>query len=1170
MKKINTFLRCCCLLALFAAFSSSLNAQCSIDLVGQTAAPVCNDNGTPFDLTDDFITIELQVNGTNTGANGYSVCVVGGAPLTGTGSYGMASTFNLPAGSAGGGNVNIEVKDVDDNTCDLSPASTIVDTGACSPWTIDITDPCNCANGVDCDGDFTNEFVSETVTITASAGLTWSYDAAGSDAANIFADACAGTTIVDGTTMVETAPGVYEFTFLKPVGVAVNTAFLSDTGIPSGILTSACPACPSNCPTVDLDAPNVCDGDDIVMVELDCTDFVGFPGFAYDLYVYFDGVSFDAPAGYVPTVTPTSFPADDANLALVDFDFVCGTAPTVAVNGVTIGNTQDLTFFALPFDYNTFEYIDAQCGFETVTSTVYPNLSIANVVESCDNVSADLLGTDGSVVTSIVEACTGTDPVVIDFTAFVTANFDPTTAPAGCTPVLTQDAMCAPLEAPAVPDKVVHCVGKAFAGIDATCGACAAPGQTGQTTMTGGAFAFAGGGVVTDGTATITGIPDGAIIENITISNVGINQTSVGNIVLGAISPGGIIVPLMAIPGAQANLADLSAASPITFDDAAATSSFAAGDGLGDADVVCAADGICDFFPEDPLGLFAFNAAFFQAVYPGTVFGASLADAGAGAVNGDWTLFATDFAVGGDVASWDITIDWFLPAQQTNWYDEAGNVVFTGETFTPDEATLNTPGTYNFTVECVCGGCTSPLAPVALTVVDCSCDDGCTYLLVLEDTEGNGWDAASIDVRIDEASTTNYKMTVADGTCKVIPICIGDGGTIDLTYWNGANELEHAITVLDPLGNVAFDNTGTAVEYDGNIPVNQTMRIKSECPFASCSGATEDFTVRITMGTFPEEQSWEIYEGAASTTIQGSQVIGINATAYTGLAPGFQIDYDITLDKCGTYTFVAFDGFNDAWNGGNWELITDNINYGVEIDNPAYSHYGDALVLSLINNGDPSFGGLGFGDEDRLEFTVACEPSCTTVNVTDASADACVTTSQVVLPVATPEVCYPNCNHALGCDIMVRHILLVDGLDITSPLEPLVVFGGTAVPYTGQVEMPLEADPFGLGAGILPVGCHKYITEYTYCDGVITKCTADLNIVTDPNPVMTCNDNVLVSLASPTTPGGVFTLGECVVRVTPDMVMEAPASECVGVFEEYTVTVLDANGNPIVQLVPNC
>jgi len=108
------------------------------DIFGASPLNVeCNDNGTPNDPSDDFITFVLDPSGTGLGS-GYEVTTSIGPVTPPTGTYGVETTFQTQPGTAGNGNFQITITDLDDNTCTFSIG--VIDPGVCStPATCDIS-----------------------------------------------------------------------------------------------------------------------------------------------------------------------------------------------------------------------------------------------------------------------------------------------------------------------------------------------------------------------------------------------------------------------------------------------------------------------------------------------------------------------------------------------------------------------------------------------------------------------------------------------------------------------------------------------------------------------------------------------------------------------------------------------------------------------------------------------------------------------------------------------------------------------------------------------------------------------------------------------------------------------------------------------------------------------
>ena len=126
----------------------SCAAFCELTDAG-LANVTCDNNGTPTDGSDDFITFELNPTGSLLGTN-YTVS--GAAVTPTTGAYGGATTFSAPAGSAGGGDLVLTITDDTDGTCTIMV--TVADPGSCSvlPMIPNISDPCNCFDPLNCRG----------------------------------------------------------------------------------------------------------------------------------------------------------------------------------------------------------------------------------------------------------------------------------------------------------------------------------------------------------------------------------------------------------------------------------------------------------------------------------------------------------------------------------------------------------------------------------------------------------------------------------------------------------------------------------------------------------------------------------------------------------------------------------------------------------------------------------------------------------------------------------------------------------------------------------------------------------------------------------------------------------------------------------------------------------
>ena len=508
------------------------------------------------------------------------------------------------------------------------------------------------------------------------------------------------------------------------------------------------------------------------------------------------------------------------------------------------------------------------------------------------------------------------------------------------------------------------------------------------------------------------------------------------------------------------------------------------------------------------------------------------------------------------------------------WYPticEVDEPFFTGEVLdfatieaaiaagTLDMSTLCHEQVIEFFVSQTCDGVESDRFAVQFFVFN-TCTDGCAHYLELTDTGNNGWGGASLTVSQDEGAAQSFTLNSDQGSCTVIQFCVADGGSLDLQYLEGGDDEEHGFNVLS--------STGEVLLAQGPGPSTDVNTVKAACNSDDCAGETIDATVRITTGGFPDFMSWEIYDGFNNVNCQGPQVTGVTANTYAGLAPGTVITQPVTLEACNEYTVALFDGFNIGWNGATWELITTDIDYGTEITNPNDPFFGQSLVKFMDENDFGPAGDLSAllpGDEARMAFTFPCKPDCEDATSVVTLGD-CFAMS-TVLPIAAPKVCV-ECNHNIGCDIQVRHTILNDAND------GQIAFQGAFTPIMGQTEIDYTA----LNGFQMSAGCHSYVTEYLYCDGLVTKCTSNYTVAPLATSTFTCNDEVVLGLTPPdNNPLGGFAnafnddLGECVQLVTADLVIEGGVGSPVNINCEffnindfYEVIILDENDQPLV------
>ncbi len=384
----------------------------------------------------------------------------------------------------------------------------------------------------------------------------------------------------------------------------------------------------------------------------------------------------------------------------------------------------------------------------------------------------------------------------------------------------------------------------------------------------------------------------------------------------------------------------------------------------------------------------------------------------------------------------------------------------------------------------------------------------CSYTLQLFDSAANGWDGARLEISINNGPIQVYSLTAAQGAQASYSLDVANGSIIDIAYVGGANENEHTYILQDPVGAQLFS--------DGPFPAETSIpTVKVTCP-STCI-KEEDFLLLITMGDNPEQMSWEL------TDASGARVSFSNANAYNGFPSGFVLPIPVNLTTCEAYTFTAFDGFNDGWNGGSFQLISDNQQRGSLISAGTYEGFYE--ILSGPGN---------FIDQASSNLTLPCfecgETQIVVANV--AGFSDCIQPGFIYpfddLP--TPLVCYPNVAHG-------------------NPAPIMTVSYPSAIPAITNANVGVAVD--------LPIGSNDAIFSVEYNDGQIIRCTSEVIIVTEANPTLVCNDNLNIAL------NDVQSNANCVLALTPDMVLEGP-SNCE---DEYIVKIFDSNGQNLGNVI---
>lgn len=203
----------------------------------------------------------------------------------------------------------------------------------------------------------------------------------------------------------------------------------------------------------------------------------------------------------------------------------------------------------------------------------------------------------------------------------------------------------------------------------------------------------------------------------------------------------------------------------------------------------------------------------------------------------------------------------------------------------------------------------------------------CTYRLALYDTYGDGWQGATLEVRVNEASVGTYS---AIGFGNTINFTICDGDSLELVYTTGEWETENAFRLFDASSNTLF--------ADGPEPDAGTVFTT----IGNCAAP-------MLPGGHP----------CASIPIDTSQCVWADNTGFptTGLDPGCtiyqgsEIWFTLAVPASGSLVFETQSGtISDTglgiWTGNNCDNLT-----LLGCDDDSGTDYYSRLVLEQLTPG---------------------------------------------------------------------------------------------------------------------------------------------------------------------------------------------------------------------------
>ena len=130
--------------------------------------------------------------------------------------------------------------------------------------------------------------------------------------------------------------------------------------------------------------------------------------------------------------------------------------------------------------------------------------------------------------------------------------------------------------------------------------------------------------------------------------------------------------------------------------------------------------------------------------------------------------------------------------------------------------------------------------PVAFNTAGCDITDQCEYIITCEDSYGDGWNGASIDVQQNGITVAN--VTIDNGSSYTAHVMLCDNVSSALVWHTGNYDSECSFTVTDPSGAIIYTSSSLS---SGSL-FSFTTNCNGSTPPATCNVPTGLATANVT------------------------------------------------------------------------------------------------------------------------------------------------------------------------------------------------------------------------------------------------------------------------------------------------------------------------------------
>ena len=165
----------------------------------------------------------------------------------------------------------------------------------------------------------------------------------------------------------------------------------------------------------------------------------------------------------------------------------------------------------------------------------------------------------------------------------------------------------------------------------------------------------------------------------------------------------------------------------------------------------------------------------------------------------------------------------------------------------------------------------------------------CGYVIEMQDSYGDGWNGASIDISVNGSIVSNVSVSAAAGAGDTVSVDVLSGDAVDFAFNSGAWDSEITFTILDPTGTTLGSfgpspATGSFLTHTSNSTCNTHFTVNTQLITVGANGMYAGGGVLGDALAVPlsDEDGDGTWEGFATVPTSGGNYIFLNSPSNGG------------------------------------------------------------------------------------------------------------------------------------------------------------------------------------------------------------------------------------------------------------------------------------------------